>query len=108
MTNSLTGLKLLALSFLLYASISTNAIAGQTDAEIRNYSQEDIAIEYRLVTLGGEITWKPIGTIPKRSAKVFRNITIGSVIRAKGDKVEQQFTINSPPGGKNQVVLKVK
>jgi len=97
-----------SLCFLLILLVSTIATATQTDAEIRNYSQEDIAIEYRFITIGGEIQWKPIGSIPSKSAKVFRNITIGSVIRARSDKQSQEFTINSPPSGKTQVVLKIR
>ena len=99
---------ILILCFLVFVSTPVLLMASETDAEIRNYSEGDIRIEYRLVTIGGQIEWKPIGSIPKRSAKVFRNITIGSVIRAQGDNLSREFTINSPPSGKNQVVLKVR
>jgi len=96
------------LSYLILLFFSSILLAGQTDAEIRNYSEQEIAIEYRVVTIGGQVKWEPIGSIPKKSAKIFRNITIGSVIRAKGNNLAKEFTINSPPSGKNQVVLKVK
>ena len=96
------------LCFLIILTSSVVLAAAQTDAEIQNYSKENITIEYRLVTIGGDVKWKPIGKIPKGTARLVRNLTIGSVIRAKGDRVSQEFTIGSPPPGKNQVVISVR
>ena len=94
---------------LLMILMSSVALAAsQTDAEIQNYSKENITIEYRLVTIGGDVKWKPIGKISKGTARIVRNLTIGSVIRAKGDRVSQEFTIVSPPPGKTQVVISVR
>lgn len=85
------------------------ALAGQTDAQIQNYTREPVVIEFRQVKIGGEVQWKPVGKVSQRSARIFRNVTIGSVIRAKaGSKVLGEFTINSPPVGSNTVVLTVK
>ena len=96
------------LILLMFTCSCLPAFAGQTDAEIQNYTREPVVIEFRQVKIGGEVQWKPIGKISQRSARVFRNVTIGSVIRAKsGSKVIQEFTINSPPVGSNSVVLKV-
>lgn len=93
---------------LLLSPVILIAGAPVTDATIQNYSRENVTIEYRMVTIGGQIKWKPIGNISQGTARVFRNLTIGSVIRAKGNRVTQEFTINSPPGGENQVVLKIQ
>ena len=82
--------------------------APTTDATIQNYSKENVSIEYRLVTIGGQVKWKPIGKVSKGTARIFRNLTIGSVIRAKGERVTQEFTIVTPPGGESQVVLKIR
>jgi hypothetical protein len=98
------------LLFLIMLGTPVILMAGapQTDAEIQNYSRENITIEYRMVTIGGKVKWKPIGEISTGTARIFRNLTIGSVIRAKGERVTQEFTISSPPGGENQIVLRVQ
>lgn len=100
-------------NFLILAFIFTIicplALAGQIDAQIQNYAGEPVVIEFRQVKIGGEVQWKPIGKVSQRSARIFRNVTIGSVIRAKaGSKVLGEFTINRPPVGSNIVVLTVK
>ena len=104
--SKLRNLLILAFAF---TCICPLALAGQTDAEIQNYTREPVVIEFRQVKLGGEVQWKPIGKVSQRSVRIFRNVTIGSVIRAKtGSKVVGEFTINSPPAGSNTVVLTVK
>lgn len=94
--------------FILLLPIACLA-AGKTDANIQNYSNSTITIEYRILTVSGNVQWKNLGTIDRRSGKIFPQLTIGSVLRAKsGSKIVGKFKVKSPSPGKNQVVLKVR
>lgn len=111
-TTKNTNKKLLVQSVFIWLLMISPAFlyAGQTaDAQILNYSNSDITIEYREVSLGGTISWVRIGDISKKKARLFRNITIGSVLRAKsGSTVVKQFTVESPSKGSNKVVISVR
>lgn len=83
--------------------------AAQTDTEIRNYSNKDLTIEYREVDLKGNVNWVPIGTISKKSLRMFRNITIGSVLRAKHDnRVIDNFVVRSPPSNSSHTIINIR
>lgn len=84
-------------------------MAGKTDANIQNYSNGNITIEYRILTVSGNVRWRNLGTVNRRSGKIFPQLTIGSVLRAKsGSRILGEYTVSSPAPGKNQVVLKVR
>jgi len=101
-------IQLMALCMLLSLS-SVLFAAAKTTAEVRNYSKENVIIEYRKVNLLGKVQWVKIGDISSRRSRTFRNITIGSVIRAKsGSKVLQKFKIGAPSGNEKKVVLSVQ
>ena len=99
-----------SLYFLALLLLSMSSLAGgKTDANIQNYSNSTITIEYRILTVGGKIRWKNLGTIDSRSGKIFPQLTIGSVLRAKsGSKILGKYKVKSPSPGKNQVVFKVR
>ncbi|MGD8567313.1 MAG: hypothetical protein PVJ39_04460 [Gammaproteobacteria bacterium] len=83
--------------------------AAQTDTEIRNYSSKDLTIEYKEVNLKGGVTWVPIGTISKRNSRMFRNITIGSVLRAKhNNQVIEKFIVRSPPSNSSHTIIDIR
>lgn len=98
----------LALTLIMILGITVAIAAAQTNAEIKNYSTENITIEYKEVSLTGDVSWNTLGDVSTRKSRVFRNITIGSVLRAKaGTKVLQEFSVNAPPTGADKVVLSV-
>ena len=105
--NKLFTKAVLLCSLLLLSN--TSFAAAKTTAEVRNYSKDILTIEYRKVNLLGKVNWVRIGKISSKKSRSFRNITIGSVIRAKsGDKVVEVFKINAPRPNEKRVVLSVK
>jgi hypothetical protein len=109
---STTTNRLIVQATFLWVSIlmsSASYASAQTDAEVRNYTDQAISIEYKLVTLTGNVTWNLIGKVSSKRSRLFRKVTIGSVLRAKtGTEVIQEFTVSSPDKNTNKTILTVR
>lgn len=97
---------LMALANLVYAT--PIYAAAQTDTQIRNYSATDLSIEYKKVDLKGNISWIPIGNVSSKRSRMFRNVTIGSVLRAvKNNQVVEEFTVDAPQADNKFTIVSI-
>ncbi|MGD8640282.1 MAG: hypothetical protein PVG89_06630 [Gammaproteobacteria bacterium] len=100
---------LLLLILLLNLAPLQSIAAAKTDAEIRNYTAHELTIEFKKVDLKGHVNWVPIGTISSKSSRVIRNLTIGSVLRAKhGNTVIDKQKVDSPSRDAKYTVINIR
>lgn len=100
--NKLFTYLLIGLTLLINSAQLAAAEAAEVDTEVRNYLGENVAIEFKILTATGRVSWERVGEVNKKSARIFRRVTIGSVLRARtisGNQVLSQYTIKQPKSG---------
>jgi hypothetical protein len=86
----------LSVLFLLMLFASSVLAQARTDVTIKNFRDQNIAIQIKQVKLNGDVDWAEIGTITRKHARTFSNITIGSLLRAVpqgGGKTIKEFRV---------------